>query len=95
MIVLKSTQDKYLAVLQSVAGIVERRHVLESFEPNKTARASVQFFRAVYSSLRINSCGSGTLLSVGLHQAGQWLTTSCLRLNGFFSASKANLRNAP
>ena len=28
MIVLKSTQDKVLAALQSVAGIVERRHTL-------------------------------------------------------------------
>ncbi len=28
MIVLKATQDKFLAVLQSVAGIVERRHTL-------------------------------------------------------------------
>ncbi len=28
MIVLKATQDKVLAVLQSVAGIVERRHTL-------------------------------------------------------------------
>ena len=28
MIVLKATQDKVLAALQSVAGIVERRHTL-------------------------------------------------------------------
>ena len=28
MIVLKATQDKFLGVLQSVAGIVERRHTL-------------------------------------------------------------------
>src|SRR5256885_11203404 len=28
MIVLKATQDKVLAVLQSVSGIVERRHTL-------------------------------------------------------------------
>ena len=28
MIVLKATQDKVLSVLQSVAGIVERRHTL-------------------------------------------------------------------
>ena len=28
MIVLKATQDKFLSVLQSVAGIVERRHTL-------------------------------------------------------------------
>ena len=28
MIVLRTTQDKVLAVLQSVAGIVERRHTL-------------------------------------------------------------------
>ena len=28
MIVLKATQDKVLAVLQSVAGIVKRRHAL-------------------------------------------------------------------
>ena len=31
MIVLKATQDKVLAVLQSVAGIVERRHTLPIF----------------------------------------------------------------
>ena len=28
MIVLKATQDKLLSVLQSVSGIVERRHTL-------------------------------------------------------------------
>lgn len=31
MIVLKATQDKVLAVLQSVAGIVERQHALLDF----------------------------------------------------------------
>ena len=36
MIILKSTQDKVLAALQSVAGIVERRHTLPILA-NRTA----------------------------------------------------------
>ncbi len=102
MIVLKATQEKIFAVLQSIADIVDRRHVLtgvllresglETFEPNKTARAIVQFFRTAHCAI---GCSIGALLSAGARQVRQRLVIPRLRLDGFFSASKVNLRNAP
>ena len=117
MIVLKATRDKFLGILQSVAGIVERRHTLPilanvlirrggaglsdqdaqivSFEPNQTARTAIQIFRPERSVLRMNGRESRVLLSPGLRPVINGSMTSGLRLAGFFSASKANLRNAP
>lgn len=117
MIVLKATHDKFLGILQSVAGIVERRHALPilanvlirrggaglsdqdaqivSFEPNQTARAAVQIFRPERSVLRVSGRGGSVLLAPGLRPVINGSMNSGLRLSGFFSASKANLRNAP
>lgn len=117
MVVLKATHDKFLSVLQSVAGIVERRHTLpilanvlirkvgtglsdifelvDSFEPNQTARAAVQIFRPERSVLRVSGRRGSVLLAPGLRPVINGSMNSGLRLSGFFSASKANLRNAP
>ena len=98
MIVLRDTQDKVLAALQSVANIIGRRHSasqLKPFEPNETARATVRFFRAAHGTHRADGRNIRSLLSAGSRQVGQWLMASGLRLDGFFSASKTDLRNAP
>ena len=111
MIVLKATQDKFLGVLQSIAGIVERRHKLPilanvivqctgansselvgEYEPNKTARATVQLFRPSPSRMQARS---NSHLSAGLKLARSGAMTAGLGCVGFFSSSKANLRNAP
>ena len=111
MIVLKATQDKILSVLQSVAGIVERRHTLSipasvlvrntsgnsselvgAYEPNKTARATAQLFRPWLSHVQ---AGSNPYLSAGLNSARRGVMAAGLGCVGFFSSSKANLRNAP
>lgn len=112
MIVLKATQDKILSVLQSVAGIVERRHTLpilenvlirktgahlpelvEAFEPIQTAKAIVNCF---WPQLKdIQSGSSNAFLSIGLKSASNRAMSVGPCFVGFFSASKANLRNAP
>ena len=112
MIVLKATQDAVLSILQSVAGIVERRHTLhilasvlvrnvgansselvEAYEPNKTARATAQLFRPSLSHVQAGSISS--YLSIGLKSACRGAMAAGLGCVGFFSSSKANLRNAP
>lgn len=117
MIVLKATQDKFLGVLQSVAGIAERRHTLpvlanvlirkvgmslcdqikqvDSFNLNQTAALAMQIFRPEGRVLRVSGRGSSGFFSPGLRPVSNRSTTASLRLAGFFSASKTNLRNAP
>ena len=111
MIVLKATQDQILSVLQSVAGILGRRHTLPipasvlariigahsskqvgAYEPNKTARATAQLFRPLLSHIQ---AGSNPYLSAALNSARRGVTAAGLGCVGFFSSSKANLRNAP
>lgn len=107
MIVLKETQDKILKVLQSVAGIVERRHTLPAlanvllcntdsvaaFEPNKTARAAAQFFRP--ASLQLQTGAAYGHMAIFLKACRQGFLSVSRGLVGFFSSSKTNLRNAP
>lgn len=109
MIVLKATQDKVLSILKSVAGIVERRHTLPilanvllckngtnsselvaAFEPNKTARAVALIFRPDPSVSQVSRGNSYLLKAV---RSG--VMSVVPRCVGFFSSSKANLRNAP
>ena len=112
MIVLKATQDQILSVLQSIAGIVERRHTLPIlakvllrnadgegarlvgvYVPNKIARAAATLFRPVCSQLqRVPATGHFVM---GLKSFRQGLIAIGRNLVGFFSSSKANLRNAP
>jgi len=111
MIVLKATQDKIRSVLQSVAGIVERRHTLpilanvlfrktahlselvDAFEPNQTAKAIAHFFWPLPRDIQTGS--SNAFLSIGLKSARNRAMSVGPCFVGFFSASKANLRNAP
>ena len=112
MIVLKDTQDKILNVLQSVAGIVERRHTRPilanvllrkngansfelgtAFEPNKTARAVALIFRP--DPFASQARGGNSYLFGGLKSVLHRAMSSVPRCVGFFSSSKANLRNAP
>lgn len=112
MIVLKATQDKILLILQSVAGIVERRHTLpilanlllrktgthlpelvEAFEPNQMAKAIAHFFWPPPRGIQSGS--SNAFLSIGLKSARNRAMSVGPCFVGFFSASKANLRNAP
>lgn len=104
MIVLKATQDKVLAALQSVAGIVERRHTLPIL-------ANV-LIRKTGGILTISSVDSGAskneLINTNTQisriswdqNSGETKGRNGFRVNisrpkGFFSSVKTNLRNAP
>ena len=88
MIVLKATQDKTLSMLQSIADIVERRHTLPSLvnvlirKTNTTPTAS-------------RASASKAYLSTGLKAVRNLAMSVVASCVGFFSSSKANLRNAP
>ena len=95
MIVLKATQDAVLSVLQSVAGIVERRHtlpVLANVLPRKTG--AVDSGQASSPVARLLTVFRHSLISAYWGGNSGWATLGT-RTNGFYSASKANLRNAP
>jgi len=111
MIVLKATQDKVLSVLQSVAGIVERRHTLPILA-NVLLRKTGTSLRLEVSDDGLVLVGATTIARVdqyigsiprtgweALIHASHGLCCGSFsrnaRPNGFFSASKANLRNAP
>ena len=113
MIILKETQDKVLSVLQSVAGIVERRHTLPILA-NVLVRKAGNVLRVEAADLPdefVLVCSSTitravqkltSMLSIERNVLTHALYGQCrgslsrnTRLNGFFSASKANLRNAP
>jgi len=112
MIVLKAAQDKILCILQSVAGIVDRRHMLpilanvlirktgtplpelvDAFEPNQTTKVIANIFWPLPKDIQSGS--SNAFLSIGLKSASNRAMSVGPRFVGFFSASKANLRNAP
>lgn len=88
MIVLKATQDAVLSILQSVAGIVERRHTLPIL-------ASVLSQKTYTTPAAPKASASKAYLSTGLkavRNRAMSVVASCV---GFYSSSKANLRNAP
>ena len=99
MIVLIATQDKVLAALQSVAGIVERRNTLPIL-------ANV-LFRKRGASIAVGICESknsestiSQIFRILRSQAcaSKGLQGSKVKISrpiGFFSAVKTNLRNAP
>jgi hypothetical protein len=92
MIVLKCTQDKLLSVLQSVSGIVERRHALPLFQ-NVLVRGLASATPNFVSLLRSLTSAPRTPKKFHLQVANQ---TEPLNQNmGFFSAQKLNMRNAP
>lgn len=95
MIIFKATQDKVLGVLQSVAEIVERRHTLPML-----ANVLLRKLGAIVSGPTNAPVASHP---IACRQplspvSGRWdpgLVFSSARAGGFFSASKANLCNAP
>jgi hypothetical protein len=113
MIDLKATQDKVLSVLQSVAGIVERRHtlpILATMLQRKTgnvlrveaADLPDEFVLVCSSTISRAVQKLASMLAIERNALTHALHGQCraslsrnTRINGFFSASKANLRNAP
>lgn len=91
MIVLKAAQDKVLAALQSVAGIVERRHTLpilanvliRKFGPG-TGLASDQVVAQIHRPR------DAWVVAVRSE-----LASKPRHVGGVFSVVKVNLRNAP
>ena len=95
MIILKATQDKVLSVLQSVAGIVERRHTLPILANVLLRKTGSNDFGQISESVTSLVMACRLLLACGFRRESSGGVTSSLRRTGFFSASKANLRNAP
>jgi hypothetical protein len=92
MIVFKCTQDKLLSVLQSVSGIVERRHTLPLFQ-NVLLRGSASTTPNFVCLLRSLTNTPRTPQKFNLQLANQ--TEPLNQQMGFFSAQKLNMRNAP
>lgn len=67
--------------------------LVEVFEPNKTARAAVLFFRPDPTTAQTSS--GSAYLSNELKAVRNRAMSVVPRCVGFFSSSKANLRNAP
>ena len=88
MIVLKATQDKILSMLQFVADIVERPHMLPSL-------ANVLIRKANTTPTASRVSASKAYLSTGLKAVRNQAMSVVPCCVGFFSSSKANLRNAP
>ena len=95
MIILKATQDKFLSILQTLAEIVERRHtlpILANVLLRKAGAGAVELTNHAMAR-QVHVCPP--LLAPGAWRGSSGLLISKSRSNGFFSASKANLRNAP
>ena len=103
MIVLKATQDEVLAALQSVAGIVERRHTLPIL-----ANVLIRKTGGILSFCSVDSGSSKTELinntqisriswdqNSGETKGRNGFRVNISRPKGFFSSGKTNLRNAP
>ncbi len=98
MIVLKATQDKVIAVLQSVAGIVERRHTLPIL-------ANVLIRRSPSNPLQLDICPLAREASVchstEVFPLGVRIMTKLKRAlvmslpRTSYFGSKVNGRNAP
>ena len=106
MIVLKATQSKVLAVLQSVAGIVERRHTLPILANVMLRRIGGKSHMVVGfdadSEQELVPRPINVMPAMGrsepvnrLPQCCRGILASGQRSSGFFSSGKANLRNAP
>jgi len=99
MIVLKATQDKVLAVLQSVAGIVERRHtlpILANVLIRQTAHfdfMELEMCPPVLDAPTRHGAEVFTLFSRPMVKLKQALALNLPRISYF--SSKVNGRNAP
>lgn len=95
MIVLKATQEKILAILQSVAGIVERRHTLLVLNKVIIHKTGADLTPLEPCPIALRPTTSNAYQFTGLQRARNWAISALPRCVGFFSATKANLRNAP
>jgi hypothetical protein len=95
MIVLKATQDEVLRVLHSIAGIVERRHSLPILAPVLLRKTGAVDAGQANSPVASHIAVFRQSLMSASRMGGSGKTTLSARPNGFYSASKANLRNAP
>lgn len=99
MIVLKATQEKVLAVLQSVAGIVERRHtlpILANVLIRRTAHFDFMELEMCPTAVEVPARHSAevfTLFSRPMVKLKQALALNLPRTSYF--SSKVNGRNAP
>jgi hypothetical protein len=95
MIVLKATQDEVLRVLHSIAGIVERRHSLPILANVLLRKTGVVDAGQANSPVASHLAVPRQSLMSASRKGGSGKATLSARPNGFYSASKANLRNAP
>lgn len=95
MIILKATQDKFLSVLQAIAGIIQRRHTLPILANVLLREAGEGAFESTKQTIASHVLACRQPLAQGAWRGSSGLLISKSRSNGFFSASKANLRNAP
>ena len=105
MIVLKATQDKVLAALQSVASIVERRHTLPILANVLIRKMGgiVQLVHGAEFDFEKTGPAIAQITRKMRSQRGRSVEARGLkgvavnlpRSTGFFSSVKANLRNAP
>ena len=99
MIVLKATQDKVLAVLQSLAGVVERRHtlpILANVLIRRTAHFEFMELEMCPAAVEVPARHSAevfTLFSRPVAKLKQALVLNLPRTSYF--GSKVNGRNAP
>lgn len=92
MIVLKEAQDKVLAALQSVAGIVERRHTLPILSQVLIGKCACSGLVSEKVEVQIHR-PHDTWVRVVTARGELGLKAS--PVGGFFSVMKVNLRNAP
>lgn len=88
MIIMKSTQDKILTALQSTLDIIEMRFALPVFNKVLIRSAGTNPVRQKPAA---SNSHHQAVLKAFCHQAKPIVSGNV----GFFSATKANLRNAP
>lgn len=95
MIVLKAPQDMVLGVLQSIAGIVDRRHTLPIRANVLLRKTNASVLEQAVSLASSHFCVSRQLSVRVASLVGFGFAVPKVRPHGFFTANKANLHNAP
>jgi hypothetical protein len=95
LIVLKATQEKILAALESVAGIIDRR-VSSPILDKIIIRGNCQHLIRNSCFANANKQKTSQLLLPSQSVAiNTWSKVAPKRASGYFTATKLNLRNAP